>query len=76
MMLAASPGSRFRAAAVAAVLLAPALAATGALAQPAGGADLLAATVDRYCLTCHNDRLRTAGLSLDGHDPSALPRPT
>ena len=34
MMLAVSPGFRFRAVAVAAVLLAQALAATGALAQP------------------------------------------
>ena len=72
MMLAVSPGFRFRAVAVVAVLLAQALAVTGALAQPAGGADLLAATVDRYCLTCHNDRLRTAGLSLDGQDLSSV----
>ena len=43
---------------------------TGALAQQTAGAELLAATVDRYCLTCHNDRLRTAGLTLDGQDLS------
>ena len=30
------------------------------------GVDLLAATVDRYCLGCHNDRTRTAGLTLAG----------
>ncbi len=28
--------------------------------------DLLQATVDRYCLACHNDRTRTAGLTLAG----------
>jgi len=26
--------------------------------------------LQRYCMTCHNTRLRTAGLSLDGLDPS------
>ena len=25
------------------------------------------ALVDRYCVTCHNDQVRTAGLSLDAH---------
>ena len=63
---------RFGAAAVMSALLAPALSASPAVAQPAAaaGADLLGATVDRYCVTCHNDRLRTADLSLDGHDLS------
>ena len=32
--------------------------------QPAGPPDR--AMLDRYCLACHNDRLRTAGLSLQG----------
>ena len=27
--------------------------------------------VDKYCVTCHNQRLRTAGLALDTLDPSA-----
>src|SRR5678816_683769 len=26
------------------------------------------ATIDRYCATCHNDRLKTANLSLQGLD--------
>ncbi len=30
-----------------------------------------AATVQKYCLTCHNDRLKTGGLSLQGLDPAA-----
>ena len=34
--------------------------------QPAGPPDR--AMLDRYCLACHNDRLRTAGLSLQGRD--------
>ena len=29
-----------------------------------------AEALQRYCMTCHNTRLRTAGLSLDGLDPS------
>ena len=30
------------------------------------------ALLDRYCLTCHNDRLRTAGLTLAGIDPAQV----
>ena len=42
---------------------------TAPAAQPAGpvsppGGDPLQATIDRYCLACHNDRTRTAGLTL------------
>ncbi len=37
---------------------------SGAASSPPG--DLLKATVDRYCLACHNDRTRTAGLTLAG----------
>ena len=39
--------------------------AAGQAVSPAGR-DLLEATVDRYCLACHNDRTRTAGLTLAG----------
>src|SRR5499427_7063302 len=51
---------------------AAALAIAGQTAQPAGPAP--AATINKYCVTCHNDRLKTAGLSLAGLDvehPSA-----
>ncbi len=58
----------------------------GALAQPAGSAAGEPRTVegapaavastrallDRYCVTCHNDRLRTAGLTLAGVDPEQV----
>jgi hypothetical protein len=30
--------------------------------------------LDKYCVTCHNERLRTAGLALNRVDPSALDR--
>ena len=30
--------------------------------------------LDRYCLTCHNDRLKTAGLSLANVDPARVER--
>ena len=56
------------------VLVLPASVLGGA-AQPAAQAGALAATpeqalLDRYCITCHNDRVRTAGLSLDTADLS------
>ena len=52
-----------------------------ALAQTAGGSPPAAegppasaastrALLDRYCVTCHDDRLRTAGLTLAGVDPA------
>jgi mono/diheme cytochrome c family protein len=36
--------------------------------QPSDAAPAVKAIVDRYCLSCHNQRLRTAGLALDGVD--------
>ncbi len=29
-------------------------------------------TIDRYCVTCHNARVKTAGLVLEGLDPAAI----
>ncbi|MCY3843909.1 MAG: DUF1592 domain-containing protein [Acidobacteria bacterium] len=47
-------------------------AATAAASPPSGGAVESAfsprALLDRYCVTCHNERLRTAGLTLDTMD--------
>jgi hypothetical protein len=34
----------------------------------------LTAVVKQYCQSCHNDRMRTGNLSLDGFDVGALPR--
>ena len=31
------------------------------------------ATIDQYCVTCHNQRTKTAGLALDGLDMTKLP---
>src|SRR5215831_18333454 len=56
------------------LLVVAALAIAGQTAQQAGTATSPAATINRYCVTCHNDRLKTAGLSLAGLDvehPSA-----
>ena len=59
------------------VILIGVLAASGgthvAIAQapePAvvASADSVRATLDRFCVRCHNDRLRTADLTLDTHD--------
>ena len=55
---------------------APARPAGGAVGAPPAveGASAAAAStralLDRYCVTCHNDRLRTAGLTLAGVDPA------
>ena len=53
----------------------PAARAVGALAAPPAGAFAAEASaessrelLDRYCVTCHNDRLETAGLSLEQID--------
>jgi hypothetical protein len=32
------------------------------------------ATLDRYCITCHNERMKTGGLSLDGLDVANVER--
>ncbi|MCY4508827.1 MAG: hypothetical protein OXG35_18005, partial [Acidobacteria bacterium] len=48
---------------VAAVLLV----AWPAAGQPSAGPER--ALLDRYCVACHNDALRTAGLALDTLDP-------
>src|SRR6476660_8775065 len=51
-----------------------AAAAIAIAAQTAQQQAAPAATVNKYCVTCHNDRLKTGGLSLAGLDvehPSA-----
>ena len=53
-------------AACAAALVASVVPALAQPAAPAGsGAAQVRAVLDRYCVTCHNGRLRTAGLALD-----------
>jgi mono/diheme cytochrome c family protein len=45
-----------------------------ASAQPApASAGTPRALLDKYCVTCHNDRLKTANLSLQGADLGAVP---
>ena len=46
--------------------------ATAPTAASASPASPVRATLDRYCIGCHNDRLRTAGLSLVSLDPSSV----
>ena len=54
--------------------LAVAAAGAGVRAQPPSGSPATAvsarATLDRYCVACHNARSLTAGLALDGVDPA------
>ncbi len=68
--------------AVAPASTSPAQAAVQTVAPPAGAAAVPVSrtprqtTVQRYCVTCHNSRLKTAGLALDGLDierPGAHP---
>jgi hypothetical protein len=40
----------------------------GQSASPPPTTDTRRALLDRYCVTCHNDRLETANLSLQGLD--------
>jgi mono/diheme cytochrome c family protein len=55
--------------AVCAVLLAFARPAAAAPQTPAS----VRATIDKYCVTCHSQRLRTAGLSLETLDTTDIP---
>ena len=41
-------------------------------AQPATDTERVQATLARYCITCHSDRLLTADLTLEGHDLSQV----
>ncbi len=40
---------------------------------PAMDAAVIRSTVDKYCVTCHNERLKTGGLVLQGIDVERLP---
>ena len=56
---------------LAACVAAVVVSAVPSQAQPASGesgAAQVRAVLDRYCVTCHNDRLKTAGLALDALD--------
>ena len=60
-----------------AVMTAGAGIAAGAAPQPEGAGSSAPpaahrALVERYCLSCHNDRTRTANLSLEAHDLAAV----
>src|SRR5262249_23125678 len=41
-------------------------------ARPVPSATSLRAVLDRYCVTCHNEKRLTAGLALDRLDPDRL----
>ena len=47
--------------------------ALGFLPQSARAQQAQAAVIEKYCVTCHNDKARTGGLSLQGADLSAAP---
>jgi ankyrin repeat protein len=43
---------------------------------PKGGPHILKPALDRYCVTCHNETLKTAGLSLDRLDTTLVAKDT
>ena len=57
---------------VAACTLGGAPLAAASRTEPAPDAAEVRALLDRYCVACHNERLRTAGLALDAADPAAV----
>src|SRR4051794_40105628 len=52
----------------AALLAAPQSPPVPAALAPAASPTTVQATVNQYCVSCHNDRLKTAGLSLQNAD--------
>ena len=54
------------------------LVAVGPQQQPGGGLSPSVSPprglLDQYCVSCHNDKLKTAGLALDTMDPEDQPR--
>ena len=60
-----APAAAARAGATAEAAATEAAGGAAAAATEAAGAAAPRAILDRYCVTCHNDRLRTGGLSLD-----------
>src|SRR6185503_8763210 len=46
--------------------------AATAPAAPIPATSAVRATLDRYCVGCHNDRARTGGLSLASLDPASV----
>ena len=50
----------------------PGLSRSGEAQQASSDSAPSRALLDRYCVACHNDRLKTAGLSFDGVNPSDL----
>src|SRR5688572_10601756 len=50
----------------------PATAATAPAVPPALTPDEARGTLQKYCVTCHNDRARAGGLSLAATDPARV----
>ena len=56
------------------VMLTPALSMRPVLAQTSAPANPLRPVIDKYCLSCHNPRLKTADLVLDASEPLNIAR--
>src|SRR5262245_55187516 len=60
--------------AIALVLLSSVSASQRGAAPAAASPDPHRALLDQYCVTCHNQRAKTAGLSLDAMDLAQVPK--
>src|SRR5436309_8325719 len=47
-------------------------ASTGAPAPQTSGAQVQLATINQYCVGCHNDRVKTGGVSFEGRTPESI----
>ncbi len=56
------------------LVLSTAVAVCWPVASRAEDSSLHAAVLNKYCVTCHSDKMRTGGLSLQGTDLSDVPR--
>ena len=54
------------------VFTAPQTAAAPAAAAPAADAEKHLGTIKQYCVACHNDRTKTAGVSFEGMTPASI----
>src|SRR6187200_26757 len=54
------------------VFTAPQAQAPAAAAAPAADAEKHLGTIKQYCVACHNDRTKTAGVSFEGMTPASI----
>ena len=71
LLAAAAWGTQFRAASLLAQN-APAVSSTASARAPDASGATVREAFNRYCVGCHNERLKTAGLAIDALDPARI----